>query len=204
MKLQGLMAFVLSISFVTSAHAGFISDRASDLASRLKRVENQLDRRDAEEIRRSLDYADFLLSRYDRGGSDSSRDFVCMSDGEIPAFEKFRITNIRTNTALGPYTTRTMCEKSLARRVNNMICLSDGEIPAFEKFIAYDFNTGANVGAYTSFETCDQLIHRASESLMCVSNGEIPAFEKFILFNRNTRTTLGAYTSLNNCLSTIR
>jgi hypothetical protein len=202
MNKSSLISFILSFSFLSFAHAGFLSDRAQDIANRLKNAERQLQGRDPSDVRYALDQLDYILQRYDRGGNTSN--FACISNGEPGSFEKFTITDLNTNQKLGSATSRATCEDLIQSQYNDLICLSNGEPGSFEKFGIYDFRTQKTLGAKSALNTCKSLVSRSSLNLVCLSNGEPGSFEKFTLFNRNTRQSIGAGTSISNCLSTIQ
>jgi len=202
MNKSSLISFVLSFSFLSFAHAGILSDRAQDIANRLKVAERQLGGRDASDIRYALDQLDYILQAYDRGGNATN--FVCISNGEPGSFEKFTITDLNTNQKLGRATSRATCEELIRSQANDLICLSNGEPGSFERFSIYDFQTQKSLGSESTFNTCKSLVSRSSLKLVCLSNGEPGSFEKFTLYNRSIQQSIGSGTSISNCLSTIQ
>lgn len=191
----------LVVAFTSFAHAGPLADQAQQIADRLRAIENELSRRDASDIFRSLDNAQYILEGYRGGGS--SENLACIGDGQPPAFQKFYLTDLDTNSRLGNGTSLSTCQAILQNQKNGFMCLSDGQPPAFEKFTLYQRDVKRSLGRGTGFNTCKALIDQSTSSFICLSDGQPAAFEKFTLFNTRTNKVIGAGVGYNTCIASI-
>lgn len=190
----------LVVVFTSFAQAGPLADQAQRVADRLRSIENELSRRDASDLFRSLDNAEYILEGYRGSGSET---LSCIGDGQPPAFQKFYITDLNTNSKLGNGTSLSTCQEILKNQQNGFMCLSDGQPPAFEKFTLYQRDEKRSLGRGTNFNTCKSLVQQSTSSFICLSDGQPAAFEKFTLFNTRTNKVIGAGVSYNNCVASI-
>lgn len=141
----------LLIIFTSFAHAGPMADQAQQIADRLRAVESDLSRRDASDLYRALDNAKYILDTYPQIRAEK---YACLSNGMGPAFQKFFLTSLTTNTRLGGGTSLGRCQAVLAAQKDGLICLSNGQSSAFEKFTLFNIRTNSAIGDYTSYDMC--------------------------------------------------
>jgi hypothetical protein len=202
MKKLSLVVLSLTFSMISLAQAGQLAERAQNIADRVASAERNLGGRDADDIRYALDQINYLLQRYDRFQNSDSQ-VSCISNGQQSVWEKFSITDLRTNKKMGGETSKETCQDLIRTQTKGLICLSNGQQSVWEKFTVTAVDSQAKLGGETALETCKTLIKAAKRSFICVSNGQQNVWEKFVLVNRENNARIGGETSLENCLATI-
>lgn len=197
-----LSTLILGFSFISAsfALAGPLTEQAERISDRLQSVEQELSRRDADEVYRALDRAEYLLERY---GRDTSLKLSCLANGRPAGFESYFITNLDTNAKMGGGTDLSTCKDLLQNQKNGYICLSDGRPSGFERFSISEVKGNRAFGGLTDLSTCKDLVAKSTSSFLCVSNGRPSGFESFTLINTRTNTPIGAAGPLSNCLGAI-
>jgi len=198
-----LSLFVVTSSFANAnytSHQNFFTERLRISTDKLAHIENQLSAEDEKHMEYLIGHLEEILRNY----NNPTADYICVSNGEGSAWEKFGVYSPLEGKVIGGYTSKSICHELVKKVNNSTICLSNGESASWEKFIPYDLIGKEFLGGATSLQNCYDLIVTSSRTLMCLSNGENTSWEKFTLYDRINKKFIGSQTSKENCLESLR